>query len=84
MDKTKLEKELLKAVMFGTSEDMELVASKVRELKGNFMWVAVYSDVFWSNNPTWIETARRDGMVASEVRIGLCEELITSGTIPTP
>ena len=52
MDKTKLEKELLKAVMFGTSEDMELVASKVRELKGNFMLVAVYSDVFWSNNPT--------------------------------
>ena len=84
MDKTKLEKELLHAVMFGTSEDMELVPSKVRELKGNFMWVAVYSDCFWSNNPTWIETARRNGMVASEVRIGLCEELITSGTIPTP
>lgn len=84
MDKTKLEKELLKAVMFGTSEDMELVASKVRELKGNLMWVAVYSDGFWSNNPTWIETARRHGMVASEVRIGLCGELITTDTIPTP
>lgn len=84
MDKAKLEKEMLHAVMFGTAEEMENVASKVRELKGNYMWVAVYSDGFWSNNPTWIATARRHGMVASEVRIGLCGELITSNTIPTP